>query len=479
MRFQPHPYQVYSIQRIIDEPCVGLFQDMGLGKTVITLTAINELVYNRWAVRKVLVVAPKKVAEATWAAEAAKWDHLQHLQVIPILGSAKRRVEALSTPGDLYVINRENIPWLVDRLRNGWDFDMVVLDESSSFKNPSAKRFKALRSVRDRIRRMVLLTGTPAPNGMEDLWAQVFLLDQGQRLGRTMSAYREAFFKEDRAYPGQQYRTYTLLKGADKRIMDTISDICVSMKAEDYLTLPDYIEDVIPVALDPKAAKAYAKLEREMLLEVDEQTITAGTAAVLNGKLLQLCSGAVYDENGDFVPVHGCKIEAFRELLEQLHGEHALVFYWYKHELERLLNVLHGETDLRVRVYHNAEDERAWNAGEVDILLAHPVSCGYGLNLQAGGHHAVWFGLPNWALEVYQQANKRLHRQGQPFPVISHHLVVQGGMDEAVLWALHSKGDRQEALMQALKAKITEAKGGKPCGARIAEAGISTASTAG
>lgn len=459
MRFTPHPYQVYSIQRIINDPCVGLFQDMGLGKTVISLTAINELIYGRWEVRRCLVVAPKKVAEATWVSEAAKWDHLRHLRIVPVLGTAKRRVQALSTPGDVYVINRENVPWLVDYLRNAWDFDMVVLDESSSFKNSQSKRFKALRMVRDRISRLVLLTGTPAPNGLEDLWAQIYLLDQGQRLGRTISAYREAFFKEDRARPGQMYRTYTLLDGAERKIREAISDICVSMKAEDYLTLPDYIEDIIPVALDSKAAKAYRELEREMLLEVDDQTITAGTAAVLNGKLLQLCSGAVYDSDGKVARIHDCKIEAFLECVEQLNGEHALVFYWFQHERDRLTAAL-KDSGLRVRVYHGPEDERAWNAGEVDLLLAHPVSCGYGLNLQAGGHHAIWYGYPNWALEVYQQANKRLHRQGQQFPVISHHLAVQGGMDEAVIWALHSKGDGQEALMQALKAKIQDARKG-------------------
>ena len=456
MRYVPHPYQEYCTRRIIEDPYLGLLLDMGLGKTVITLTAINELVYNRWAVTRVLVVAPKKVAEATWASEASKWDHLQHLRVIPVLGSAARRIRALDTPGDVYVTNRENVPWLVDYLRNGWNFDMVVLDESSSFKNPASKRFKALRMVRDRIRRMVLLTGTPAPNGLADLWAQVWLLDKGQRLGRTITSFREAFFKEDRAYPGQQYRTYTLLDGAADRIRAAISDICVSMQAEDYLTLPDYIEDVIPVELDAKASKAYRKLEREMLLEVDAQTITAGTAAVLNSKLLQLCSGAVYDTEGRTVDVHGCKVEAFLECIEQLHGEHALVFYWFQHERERLVEALAG-SGLRVRVYLGPQEERDWNAGEIDILLAHPASCGYGLNLQAGGHHAVWFGYPNWALEIYQQANKRLHRQGQQFPVISHHLVVRGGMDEAVIDALHSKGDTQEALMQALKARIRAA----------------------
>ena len=243
------------------------------------------------------------------------------------------------------------------------------------------------------------------------------------------------------------------------RIRQAISDICVSMKAEDYLELPDYVEDIVPVALDAKAKKAYKKLEQDMLLEYDDQTITAQSAAVLNGKLLQLCSGAVYDVEKKPVEIHGCKIEAFLEVVEQLHGEHALVFYWFQHERDRLLAAL-DKSGLRVRVYQGAEDERAWNAGEVDILLAHPASCGYGLNLQAGGHHAIWYGYPNWALEVYQQAGKRLHRQGQQFPVIAHHLVVQGGMDEAVVAALHSKGDAQESLMQALKARIQSAKAG-------------------
>lgn len=459
MEFRPHPYQVYDIQRIVDDPYVGLLLDMGLGKTVITLTAINELMFYRWEVGRVLVVAPKKVAEATWMSEAAKWDHLKHLRIVPILGSAKKRIQALDTSGDVYVINRENVPWLVDRLRNEWCFDMVVLDESSSFKNPSSKRFKAMRAIRPHIRRLVLLTGTPAPNGLEDLWAQIYLLDQGKRLGRTITSFREAYYREDRAYPGQQYRTYTLLDGAAERILEAVSDICVSMKAEDYLTLPDYVEDIVPVELDPKARKIYREMEREMLLEVDDQTVTAGSAAVLNGKLLQLCSGAVYSIDGGVVDIHDCKIEAFLECVEQLHGEHALVFYWFQHERDRLVEAL-ANSCLRVRVYQGAQEERGWNAGEIDILLAHPASCGYGLNLQDGGHHAIWFGYPNWALEIYQQANKRLHRQGQRYPVISHHLVVRGGMDEIVVSALRNKGDTQEALMQALKARIRMAKEG-------------------
>lgn len=429
-----------------------------MSKTVITLTAIQELRL-RWRVSRVLVVAPKKVAEATWTAEAERWDHLSGMRVSRVLGTRKQRTLALNTPADLYVINRENVPGLVDYYRNEWPFDGVVLDESSSFKNSQSKRFKAMKKVLDRVRWLVLLTGTPAPNGLEDLWAQIYLLDQGQRLGRTITSFREAFFTQDYAHPGQQYRTYSPQEGADKRIEAAISDICVSMKAEDYLELPEYIEDVVPVELDAAAKKAYKKLEREALLQVDGSTITAGTAAVLNGKLLQLCSGAVYDTTGNTVGIHNCKIEAFLEVVEQLGGQHALVFYWYKHEVERLLKALEP-TGLRVRVYVGEEDERLWNAGEVDLLLAHPASCGYGLNLQAGGHHMIWFGLPNWALEVYQQACKRLHRQGQRFPVVSHILVVQGGMDEAVVAALQEKGNAQEVLMQALKARTEEVKGG-------------------
>lgn len=457
MKFVPHSYQRYAIERIIQDNSLGLFLDMGLGKTVITLTAINDLKFNRWAVSRCLVVAPKKVAEATWSHEAEKWDHLRHLKIVPVLGSLKKRVQALHTPGDIWVINRENVPWLVEYFRNNWPFDMVVLDESSSFKNPQSKRFKAMKLVMSRIARLVLLTGTPAPNGLEDLWAQIYLLDAGERLGRTISSYREAFFTQDYARPGQMYRTYTPQQDAESRIQAAISDICVSMKSEDYLELPDYIESTVPVALDAKAKRAYDKLEKEMLLEVDTQLVTAQSAAVLNGKLLQLCSGAVYDSTGEVVNIHDCKLEAFLETIEQLNGEHALVFYWFKHEADRLTKAL-AKTDKVVRAYQGPEDEKAWNAGEVDILLAHPVSCGYGLNLQAGGHHAIWFGYPNWALEIYQQANKRLHRQGQKHPVICHHLVVQGGMDEDVIAALHDKGDTQESLMQALKARIERAK---------------------
>lgn len=457
MKFIPHPYQQYAINRVVSDPAVALFLEPGLGKTVITLTAIKELQAYRWEVFRPLVVAPKKVAEATWATEAAKWDHLKDMTVVPILGNTKQRIKALYSPGNIWVTNRENLPWLVDYCRNDWPFDMVVLDESTSFKNSRAKRFVALKRVRPRIRRMVELTGTPSPNGLPDLYAQIYLLDGGARLGRTLTSFREIYMSQDYAHPGQQYRTYSLLPGADQRIRDAIADICVSMKTEDYLTLPDFIENIVPVVLDPAASKAYTKLEREMLLQVDTETITAGTAAVLNGKLLQLCGGAVYSNEGEVVPVHNCKLDAFLELIEQLNGEHALVFYWFQHERDRIVTAL-KDTGLRVRVYESPDDEQAWNAGEVDVLLAHPVSCGYGLNLQAGGHHCIWYTLPNWALEIFQQANKRLHRQGQKYPVISHLLITQGGVDQDVLASLQSKGDGQEALMQALKARIQKAK---------------------
>lgn len=457
MRFVPHSYQQFAIDRILNDPAVGLFLDMGLGKTVITLSAISELKFNRWAVSRCLVIAPLKVAEATWTTEAAKWDHLQHLRIIPVLGSLQKRQRALDTPGDVWVINRENVPWLVDHYRERWPFDMVVLDESSSFKNPQSKRFRALKLVRARIRRLVELTGTPAPNGLEDLWAQIWLLDGGRRLGRTISSFRDAYFIRDRMWPGQMYQTFTPQKDAAERIQAVISDICVSMRAEDYLELPEYVEDIVPVVLDGRARKDYDRLERDMLLAVDEQTVTAGSAAVLNGKLLQLCSGAVYDEDGKVMPIHSCKLDAFQETLEQLHGEHVLVFYWFKHERDRLLALL-GDTLFRYRVYDGPEAEKAWNDGQIDILLAHPASCAFGLNLQQGGHHIVWYGYPNWTLELYQQANARLYRQGQKKPVIVHQLVVQDSMDVAVLAALHSKGDTQTALMDALKAKIRKAK---------------------
>lgn len=453
MIFNPYPYQQYCIDSIIYNRAVGLFLDMGLGKTVITLTAIHDLRYNRWEVAKPLIIAPKKVAEATWTTEAKKWEHLKMMRVIPVLGTAQQRIRALATPADVYVVNRENVQWLVEHFKNAWPFDMVVLDESSSFKNSQSKRFKSLKLVRSRIKRIVELTGTPSSNGLEDLWAQIYLLDGGARLGKTLGAYRDKYF-----VPGRRNRTtifnYAPKDGSFEMIKQAISDICISMKAEDYLTLPDMLVNNVPVALDSAAAKAYAQLETDLLLQVDENMITAGSAGVLTGKLLQLCNGAIYDENKNAVKVHDCKIDAFLELIEQLNGQHALVFYNFQHDRDRLVEAL-AKYNLRVRVYSQAKDEQDWNNGEIDVLLAHPASCGYGLNLQQGGHHAIWFGL-TWSLEQYEQANKRLHRQGQEHSVIIHHLIVQGGMDEQVVEALENKGDMQNALMDALRVRISK-----------------------
>lgn len=453
--FKPHPYQRYCINRLIADKAIGLLLDMGLGKTVITLTAVNDLKYNRFAVSKILVIAPKKVAEATWSKEAAKWDHLKMLRVIPVLGTLTKRIKALNTPADIYVINRENVAWLVEYYRNSWPFDMVVADEFSSFKNHQAKRFKALTWVRKHITRFVGLTGTPAPNGLMDLWAQVYLLDEGERLGKRISHFKERYFEPDQRDRDHVF-SYAPKPGADDVIQQLIGDICVSMKAEDYLELPDCITVNVPVVLDSKAKAAYEKLEREMLLEVDESTIDAGSAAVLTNKLLQLCNGAVYDENRNVVEIHKCKIEAFMELVEGLNGQPALVFYSFQHDLARMKQALSG-SKLRVRELKGPQEEDDWNNRQIDILLAHPASAAYGLNLQQGGNHVIWFGL-NWSLELYQQANKRLHRQGQTEKVIIHHLAVDGGVDEDVIEALEDKGATQDNLMNALKARIEKAR---------------------
>jgi SNF2 family DNA or RNA helicase len=412
---------------------------------------VNDLKYNRFAVSKVLVIAPKKVAEATWSKEAAKWEHLKLLRIMPVLGPLEKRLRALSTPADIYVINRENVPWLVEHYGNAWPFDMVVVDEFSSFKNPSAKRFKSLCWARSQIKRFVGLTGTPAPNGLLDLWAQVYLLDGGQRLGKHLGKFRERYFEPEQR-SRERIFTYAVKAGADEKIKDSIRDICVSMKAEDYLELPDCTSVTVPVVLDKKAKAAYEKLEREMLLEVNEAVIDAGTAAVLTNKLLQLCNGAVYDEAKAIIEIHDCKVEAFLELVEGLNGQPALVFYSFQHDLLRIKKAL-AKSGLEVRELKGSQEEEDWNAGKIDILLAHPASSAYGLNLQEGGNHVIWFGL-NWSLELYQQANKRLHRQGQKSKVILHHLVVEGGVDEAVMTALEGKGATQDRLMNALKARI-------------------------
>ena len=459
MEFKPHAYQQHCIDEIIRIKKIGLFLDMGLGKTVTTLTAVKELKYNRFAVQKVLVVAPKKVAEGTWTKEKDKWDHTKVLRVSPVLGSQTKRIRALNTPADLYIINRENVAWLVDYYRNDWPFDMVVIDESSSFKSHKAKRFKALASLGNRIDRLVELTGTPSPNGLDDLWAQVFLLDGGERLGKRYTHFRERYFQPDKRGADGMVYSYEAKPGSEQSILERISDICISMKAEDYLQLPDLVYHQVPVELDAKSLKAYRELERKMVLEMpgDEEDISVASAAALSNKLLQLANGAVYDDDHQMHEVHGCKIEAFLELVESLRGKPVLVFYNFQHDRIRILKTLE-KSGLRVRELKTPADEDAWNRHEVDVLLAHPASSAYGLNLQQGGNHVIWFGL-TWNYELYTQANKRLHRQGQQEKVIIHHLVCSGTRDEDVMQALEKKDDVQKWVLQSLKARIKAVKG--------------------
>ena len=451
MRFVPHPYQEFCVQAILDKPAVGLFLDMGLGKTAITLTAINELRYGRFAVRKCLVIAPKKVAEATWQREAAKWDNLRHLRFATVLGSTRQRIKALLSPADIWIINRENVTWLVDYYLNDWPFDMVVIDESSSFKSHSATRFKSLASIRSHIQRIVELTGTPSPNGLMDLWSQIYLLDRGERLGKYYTHFRDRYFDPGRRGRDVIYQ-YDPKDGAADAVLSRISDICISMKASDYLQLPDCIVHDIPVELDAKAKKAYNELEKKMVLSLPDGDIDVASAAALSNKLQQLANGALYDDDHQVHLVHDCKIEAFMELIEQLHGQHALVFYNFKHDKDRLMEAL-AKSKLRVREFTGAKEEVDWNAGKIDVLLAHPASTAYGLNLQDGGHHIIWFGL-NWSLELYQQANKRLHRQGQKELVIIHQLICTGTRDEDLVEALGDKDASQEKVLESLKARI-------------------------
>lgn len=458
MEYIPHKYQEYCTNRIVSDQSIGLFLDMGLGKTVITLTAVNELLYLRFDVNKVLVIAPKKVAETTWSTEAAKWDHLKHLRVAKVIGTVQQRIKALNTPADIYVINRENVPWLVDYDSNNWRFDMVVIDELSSFKSNKAQRFKSLCYVRQHIKRFVGLTGTPASNGLIDLWAQVYLIDQGERLGKKITYFRDRFCNCEPH--GGHFTTYSMKDGAEDSIKAAISDICISMKAEDYLSLPECITVEVPVYLDSKAKKQYEEFEKNMLLEVDENTLDAGTAAVLSGKLMQFANGAVYSDSKEVVPVHNCKLDVLTETIEGLNGQHALLFYNFQHDLMRITERL-AKSGLVIRQLKTEKDQQEWNEGKIDILLAHPASAGYGLNLQKGGHHIIWYGL-NWSLELYEQANKRLHRQGQQDKVIIHRLITQDTRDTVVAASLEGKADVQNSLLESLKARIKEIKSSNP-----------------
>ena len=447
MLYNPHQYQEYATNRILNQEAVGLFLAMGLGKTVSTLTAIDQLLYNYFDVQKVLVIAPLRVAQKTWPDEIKKWDHLTHLRISKVLGSEKERLAALRAEADIWIINRENVEWLVDLYGKDWPFDMVVIDELSSFKSSKAKRFRALRKVRPMIKRIVGLTGTPAPNGLIDLWPQVYLLDQGERLGKTVTGYRSRYFD-----PGKRNRTVIFSwdpkPGAEEAIYSKLEDLCVSMSAEDWLQMPERIDREVKVQI-PEAARAkYDQLERDLLLPFAGGDITADTMAILSNKLLQMANGAVYDENGATREIHQAKIEALDDILEAANGQPVLVFYNYQHDRDRLLKHIPA-----ARVLDTEDDIEKWNQGKIPVMLAHPASAGHGLNLQAGGNIIVWFGL-TWSLELYQQANARLYRQGQDKSVIIHHLVAEETIDGDVMAALAGKDVSQKALLEAVKARI-------------------------
>ncbi len=445
MEFKAHDYQKRMIDLVIKKPRLGLFLSMGMGKTVITMTAIQELMYDRFQVSRVLVIAPKRVAEDTWTREHAKWDHLKALRISKVLGNSQQRVRALEAEADVYVTGRDNVIWLIkyyQHLRR-WPFDMIVIDELSSFKNPQAKRFRALRKVVPLADRVVGLTGTPSPNGLMDLWAEIYLLDQGERLGNTLGAYREKYFRPG-ARNGYVVYKWEPFRNAQKEIEDKINDICISMSAADYLTMPKRIDNVIPVQLSPEEAEAYKRMERDQLLRIEGDDITALNAAAVMTKLLQIANGNVYTTEGKTVKIHEAKLEALAEIVDTTDSP-VLVFYSYKHDLSAVRSRIKG-----ARVLETEEDIADWNGGKVRVLLAHPASVGYGLNLQDGGHVIVWYGL-TWSLELYQQANARLYRQGQEKPVIIHHLIALGTVDEDVMAALRNKNTDQAALLAALK----------------------------
>ncbi len=445
MKYEPHSYQDFATKWILDKDKVGLLMDMGLGKTVCTLTAIEELMHNYFDIVKVLVIAPLRVAEDTWSSEAEKWDHLKHLKISKVLGTEKERRAALTSKADIYVINRENVVWLVKECGKYWPFDMVVIDELSSFKSPKSQRFKALRKVR--AKRIVGLTGTPSPNGLMDLWSEIYLLDQGERLGKTVTAYRDQYFMPDKRNQNIIF-SYKPKEDAEETIYKKLSDICISMKAKDYLELPERIDNVISVKLPKKIEDSYKKFEKELLLTLKDSDIVANNAAVLTNKLLQFANGAVYDENDEALEIHDEKLKALEEIIEAASGKPVLIFYAYKHDRDRLKKHFKNAKELKT-----SEDIKKWNNGEIEIMLVHPASAGHGLNLQAGGNIIVWFGL-TWSLELYQQANARLYRQGQKQNVIIHHLVAKGTMDEDVMKALENKSVGQEALLQAVKARV-------------------------
>ena len=512
-----HHYQHHIIDHILTHPSSGIFVEMGLGKTIATLTAITRLMYDTFEINKVLVIAPKFVAENVWTTESAKWEHTRFLILSLATGTEKQRIAALNASADIYIINRENVAWLVNQYKTRFPFDMIVIDELSSFKSPKAQRFKALRHVLPRISRIVGLTGTPAPNGLIDLWSLLYLLDQGESLGKRLTLFRDKYFLPGRRN-GPVIYDYKLKPGADQLIHQAISGTCISMKSADYLELPGRIDHYIKVGLDEEIMKKYNDFESTLILGIKErEEITAVNAAVLSGKLRQFANGAIYDDQHNYIPIHTAKLEALRELVEQANGNSVLIFYQFRHDLIRILETLkswspqtlnpppslskkekiplpfslfqgegarradevkrgqggeflfpqspipHSTSDIEHPTSHilnptlphsPSETLQLWNNKEIPVLLAHPASAAHGLNLQYGGNIIIWFGM-DWSLELYQQANARLHRQGQSMPVNVYHLITENTIDEEVIKSLASKSSGQESLMKSIKSRIS------------------------
>ena len=449
MKFRPYEYQQTAIKWIINNPRCGLFLDMGLGKTVSTLTAIQQLI-DDCEISRTLVVAPKKVAETTWTTEAQKWDHLKSLKVAKVMGTEKQRKLALAEKADVYVIGRDSFVWLVGIFGGMLPFDVLVIDELTSFKSSKSNRFKAMRMATPTAKRVIGLTGTPAPNGLIDLWAQMYCIDMGERLGRSVTKYRETYF-ETHKWNNIIVRC-NVKKGYDEVIRKKIADICLSMQAKDYLQLPDLINHTIKVQLSTATMQAYTKFEREKVLQFQDEhqgetaNVLAQSAAGLMNKLSQFANGAIYDEDRNVHNVHDEKLDRLAEIIEAANGSSVLVFYQYKHDAARIAEKFKG---YRVKVYTDEKQLIEWNAGQVDILLAHPASTAFGLNMQDGGHYIVWFGT-GWNLELYQQANARLHRQGQQYPVQVYNLVCSGTVDERAVTALENKKGVQQGLLDSL-----------------------------
>lgn len=447
MNFSPHNYQAYAIDYIETHPVAAVLLDMGLGKTVISLTAIADLLFDSFEAHRVLVVAPLRVARDTWPAEISKWEHLKHLTYAVAVGTVKERKAALAANADITIINRENLGWLIDSSDFDFNYDMVIIDELSSFKNHKSKRFQSLMKVRPKVKRIIGLTGTPSSNGLMDLWAEFKLLDLGERLGRFITHYRNDYFVPDKRN-GEIIYSYKPMPYAEDDIYRKISDITISMKSTDHLQMPELITSQYEVELSEEESERYEELKADFILELPEGEVTAANAASLTGKLSQLANGAIYDDEGNIIEIHDRKLDALEDIIESANGKPLLVAYWFKHDLQRI------KKRFDVREIKTSKDINDWNNGDIPVAVIHPASAGHGLNLQAGGSTLIWFGL-TWSLELYQQTNARLWRQGQTSgTVVIEHIVTKGTIDERILKALSLKEVSQNALIDAVKANL-------------------------